>query len=133
MSEKRTITLKVNGKTYAGLAEDRMLLVDFLREELKLTGTHVGCEIMLSGDSVSGIRLGACGVGAGPVRLKAAEATLLGKPLGQASIVAAARAASVEVDPASDVHASADYRRRLAGVMTKRAVEAAAAKIGQPA
>ncbi len=44
MSEKRTITLKVNGKTYAGLAEDRMLLVDFLREELKLTGTHVGCE-----------------------------------------------------------------------------------------
>ncbi len=93
----------------------------------------VGCEIVLSGDSVSGIRLAACGVGAGPVRLKAAEAALLGKTLGKATIVAAARAASAEVDPESDVHASADYRRRLAGVMTKRAVEAAAAKIGQPA
>ena len=38
------ITLTVNGKTYARTAEPRMLLSDFLRHELALTGTHVGCE-----------------------------------------------------------------------------------------
>ena len=107
--------------------------VELSRRHGDLAMAGVGCEIVLSGDTVTGIRLGVCGVGAGPVRLRAAEAALLGKTLGQASIVAAARAASAEVDPESDVHASADYRRRLAGVMTKRAVEAAAAKIGQPA
>lgn len=93
----------------------------------------VACEIVLDGDAVSSIRLAACGVGDRPVRLSGAEAALTGKTLTLASIVAAARAASAEVDPDGDGQASADYRRRLAGVMTKRAVEAAAARIGQTA
>jgi len=38
------VTIKVNGKNYSKAVEDRMLLVDFLRDELKLTGTHVGCD-----------------------------------------------------------------------------------------
>jgi carbon-monoxide dehydrogenase small subunit len=38
------ISLKVNGKSYGRNAEPRMLLSDFLRHELGLTGTHVGCE-----------------------------------------------------------------------------------------
>ncbi len=38
------ITLTVNGETVSGEAEPRMLLTDFLRHELGLTGTHVGCE-----------------------------------------------------------------------------------------
>jgi carbon-monoxide dehydrogenase small subunit len=38
------ISLKVNGKSYTRTAEPRMLLSDFLRHELGLTGTHVGCE-----------------------------------------------------------------------------------------
>jgi carbon-monoxide dehydrogenase small subunit len=38
------ITIKVNGKPYTRTVEDRTLLVDFLREELALTGTHVGCD-----------------------------------------------------------------------------------------
>jgi len=41
---RHTITLKVNGRTLAGKAEPRTLLTDFLRHELKLYGTHVGCE-----------------------------------------------------------------------------------------
>src|ERR1044072_531399 len=40
----REITLTVNGKTYTREAEPRLLLSDFLRHELELTGTHVGCE-----------------------------------------------------------------------------------------
>jgi 2-furoyl-CoA dehydrogenase 2Fe-2S iron sulfur subunit len=38
------IRLTVNGRPLSGLAEPRMLLSDFLRRELGLTGTHVGCE-----------------------------------------------------------------------------------------
>jgi carbon-monoxide dehydrogenase small subunit len=38
------ITVTVNGKKYTQDAEARMLLSDFLRHELGLTGTHVGCE-----------------------------------------------------------------------------------------
>ena len=38
------VTIKVNGKNYTKSVEDRTLLVDFLRDELKLTGTHVGCD-----------------------------------------------------------------------------------------
>jgi carbon-monoxide dehydrogenase small subunit len=44
VSEPREITLRVNGRTYAGRAEPRMTLADFLRDELGLTGTHLGCE-----------------------------------------------------------------------------------------
>lgn len=44
MTDTTTITLTVNGEHYSGEAEPRMLLVDFLRDELRLTGTHVGCE-----------------------------------------------------------------------------------------
>jgi aerobic carbon-monoxide dehydrogenase small subunit len=38
------ISLKVNGVTRAAAAEPRKTLADFLREDLDLTGTHVGCE-----------------------------------------------------------------------------------------
>ena len=38
------VTIKVNGKSETRTVEDRMLLVDFLRDELGLTGTHVGCD-----------------------------------------------------------------------------------------
>ncbi len=39
-----TINVRVNGKQYSRAVEPRMLLSDFLREELELKGTHVGCE-----------------------------------------------------------------------------------------
>ena len=54
------IKITVNGVTYEREAEPRLLLADFLRHELGLTGTHVGCEqgvcgactVILNGDSV---------------------------------------------------------------------------------
>ncbi|HSS76164.1 MAG TPA: (2Fe-2S)-binding protein [Thermoanaerobaculia bacterium] len=39
-----TITLQVNGKSHVADVEPRTLLVDLLREHLRLTGTHVGCD-----------------------------------------------------------------------------------------
>jgi len=41
---KVTIHLKVNGEYVKKEVEPRMLLVDFIRKELRLTGTHVGCD-----------------------------------------------------------------------------------------
>lgn len=41
---ERTIRLRVNGKTGEGIAEPRVTLLDFLRDTLRLTGTHMGCE-----------------------------------------------------------------------------------------
>jgi aerobic carbon-monoxide dehydrogenase small subunit len=38
------ITVKVNGADHSAEVEPRLLLVHFLREELRLTGTHVGCD-----------------------------------------------------------------------------------------
>jgi carbon-monoxide dehydrogenase small subunit len=44
MAPMMDVRLTVNGKAYEGRCEPRMLLVDFLRDNLSLTGTHVGCE-----------------------------------------------------------------------------------------
>jgi carbon-monoxide dehydrogenase small subunit len=41
---KHQVSLKVNGRSYEREIESRLTLVDFLRGELDLTGTHVGCE-----------------------------------------------------------------------------------------
>jgi carbon-monoxide dehydrogenase small subunit len=44
MSQQMTINVTVNGVAYERTVETRMLLSDFIRHELGLTGTHVGCE-----------------------------------------------------------------------------------------
>jgi aerobic carbon-monoxide dehydrogenase small subunit len=44
MTAKRAIRLTVNGRAYERSVDVRMTLADFLREELNLTGTHLGCE-----------------------------------------------------------------------------------------
>jgi len=41
---RRAVTVEVNGERHAREVEPRLLLSDFLRHELGLTGTHVGCE-----------------------------------------------------------------------------------------
>lgn len=43
-ARKHRVDFTLNGKAASGDAEPRMLLVDFLRHEIGLTGTHVGCE-----------------------------------------------------------------------------------------
>ena len=60
MPATQTIRFRVNGVSYERTVEARKLLVDFLRHDLYLTGTHVGCEhgvcgactILLNGESV---------------------------------------------------------------------------------
>jgi aerobic-type carbon monoxide dehydrogenase small subunit (CoxS/CutS family) len=60
VAKEQTIRLNVNGVAYERSVEVRRLLVDFLRHDLHLTGTHVGCEhgvcgactIRMNGESV---------------------------------------------------------------------------------
>ena len=60
MNTKHAITVTVNGRRYRREVEARLLLSDFLRHELNLTGTHVGCEhgvcgvctVLLEGEAV---------------------------------------------------------------------------------
>ena len=47
-----TVSMTVNGQSAAGEVEGRTLLVDFLREHLRLTGTHVGCDTSQCGACV---------------------------------------------------------------------------------
>ena len=47
--DRITIQLKVNGKPYTANVEPRLLLVELLREEFNLTGTHVGCDTTYCG------------------------------------------------------------------------------------
>src|SRR5919202_6417334 len=44
MPEQIPISVEVNGRAYQRRVEPRLLLSDFLRHDLRLTGTHVGCE-----------------------------------------------------------------------------------------
>src|SRR5688572_19066694 len=44
LPDKRTIRVTVNGRVYEREVETRVTLADFLRHDLGLTGTHVGCE-----------------------------------------------------------------------------------------
>ncbi len=44
MTTARAVSVRVNGELRRGLAEPRLLLSDFIRHELGLTGTHVSCE-----------------------------------------------------------------------------------------
>lgn len=46
------VTMVINGRTVEGDVEDRTLLVDFLRQNLNLTGTHVGCDTSQCGACV---------------------------------------------------------------------------------
>jgi aerobic carbon-monoxide dehydrogenase small subunit len=60
MSALHAVAISVNGVTYERTVESRLLLADFLRHTLGLTGTHIGCEhgvcgactVMVDGDSV---------------------------------------------------------------------------------
>ena len=60
MNQPMHLELQVNGKEYSSDVESRMLLSDFLRHQLRLTGTHVGCEhgvcgactVMVDGEAV---------------------------------------------------------------------------------
>ena len=67
-------------------------------------------------------RLAFCGVGDTPVRVERAEALLAGRRPDAGLLEAVQRLVSETLEPPSDLHASADYRREVAGVLARRAL-----------
>ena len=86
----------------------------------------VAAAVQRSNGSISAARIGLTNMGATPIRASAVEAALAGASADADAIAAAAGKAADGADPPSDLGGSADYRRHLATVLTKRAVLAAA-------
>lgn len=83
----------------------------------------VGCVVALDAQGkVQTIQLAACGIADRPVRLKEAEALLMGSSLSPADLDAAANVAVSAVSASDDMHASASYRRRALKALIKRMV-----------
>ncbi len=72
------------------------------------------------------------GVGAGPVRVPDAEAALAGARITNEAAGAVARIVEAALDPEGDIHASAEYRRHVAGVLASRALMEAAGRMRVP-
>jgi aerobic carbon-monoxide dehydrogenase medium subunit len=72
------------------------------------------------------VRIGLTNMGSVPLRASAAEEALRGQSLSAESIASAAEQAAEGTDPPADLNASAEYKRHLARVLTRRALEQAA-------
>ena len=75
--------------------------------------------------SCDDVRIGLTNMGATPLRATAAENALRGAPLDASSIAAAAEQAAEGTDPPGDFNATPEYKRHLARVLTRRALEEA--------
>jgi carbon-monoxide dehydrogenase medium subunit len=84
--------------------------------------------LRLDGGKVSHIRIALTNLAPMAIRATAAEDGLLGQPLTEASIDAAASSAMAATDPAADLRGDVEYKTAMAGQMVKRALRAAAAR-----
>ncbi len=91
----------------------------------------VACVITLDGrGKCQSAMLGVGGAHSTPLHATDAEQVLKGSGCDERAVRAAADAAAAMVDPSGDVHGSADYRRRMVAVLTRRAIQEALAKRG---
>ena len=83
-----------------------------------------------SGDGFDFVHVAVTGVGDMPYRAKNVEDALIGTNLGSAAIGSAVASICDGVDVQGDIHADATYRAAMAGVMARRAIEAARERLG---
>jgi CO/xanthine dehydrogenase FAD-binding subunit len=85
----------------------------------------VATTLTLSGDRIAEARIALTGVGPTALRATEAETLLVGQRLDDNLTLRAVAAVREAISPETDLHASSDYRRHLAGVLTVRALGAA--------
>jgi aerobic carbon-monoxide dehydrogenase small subunit len=116
------VEARVNGERRVSEVEARTLLVHWLRDELGLTGTHVGCDTTTCGACtvhLNGEAVKSCTVLS--AQADGAEvATIEGLGTGDDLHPIAG------TEPPGDLNATADYKRHLSRVLTKRALTTAA-------
>ncbi len=102
---------------------------EFSRRHGDFAIVGVAATVIRQGDRYAA-RLVTAGAGPVPTRLRQAEEILEREGLSDAAIEAAARRAAALVEPDTDIHASAAYRRNLTRVLTGRALRRAVARLG---
>ena len=98
------------------------------RNEMDIAVVGVGSCVALDGDTCSAARIGLGAVAARPLLAEEAGAALVGKPLDDAAIDAAAKLAQAAASPISDMRGTAEFRTHLVGVLTRRTLKEAAAR-----
>jgi carbon-monoxide dehydrogenase medium subunit len=86
----------------------------------------VAAAVRAEGGTIAEARVGLTNMGSTPLRARGVEEALAGQPATADAVRAAAERATEGTNPPSDLNGDADYRRHLAGVLTRRAVLAAA-------
>jgi carbon-monoxide dehydrogenase medium subunit len=86
----------------------------------------VAAAVRTEGGTIAEARVGLTNMGSTPLRARGVEEALAGQPATADAVRAAAERATEGTNPPSDLNGDADYRRHLAGVLTRRAVLAAA-------
>ena len=95
------------------------------RNEMDIAVVGAGVQVVLANGSFRSARIALASVAPTPVFAKAAGDSLTGKPVSDESIAAAAELARAAASPITDMRGTAEYRRHLCAVLTRRALEAA--------
>jgi carbon-monoxide dehydrogenase medium subunit len=102
--------------------------LDLDRRQLAYSLVSAAAAVALSDGAIARVRVAMAGVAPTPRRLRAVERALEGTAAEAAAVREAASAAVDEVDPPGDIHAGAEYRRKMASEFAARAVLEAAAR-----
>ena len=86
----------------------------------------VSALVRKDGDTIADVRVGLTNMASVPLRAKAVEDALRGQPATADSIARAAEQAAEGTNPPADLNASSEYKRHLARVMARRALQTAA-------
>ncbi len=97
----------------------------FIRSAQQWSIVAVAATVRVDGGSIADARVALTNMGSTPLRAKGVEEALVGKPPSAELVASAAAAAAEGTDPPSDLNGAADYRKHLAGVLTRRALTAA--------
>jgi len=100
------------------------------RNEMDIAVVGVGSALTLGDDgaTVTAARIALGAVAPTPLLVNEAGAALVGKPISDATIAQAAAAAQAAARPISDMRGTADQRRHLVGVLTRRTLQGAIAR-----
>jgi len=96
------------------------------RNEMDIAVVGVGASVTLNGNTCTAARIGLGAVAPTPLFAKEASASLVGKPLNDETIAAAAALAQQIATPITDMRGTAEYRTHLVGVLTRRVLKVAA-------
>jgi carbon-monoxide dehydrogenase medium subunit len=95
------------------------------RNEMDIAVVGVGAAVTLNGNTCSAARIGLGAVAATPLFAKAAGDSLVGKPVNEETIAAAAALAQQIATPITDMRGTAEYRKHIVGVLTRRVLQTA--------